>query len=128
MKKTICFGLMLFAIAITGCKWEPDQEPVKYYTESGSVSVGAHALMNASPGITAQQMLAYCHQYPVYGDIYKGAESGVTRKRLESALDQVVASGLSKAQFLRLLDSTGAVLQTFLMLDGGMTFLYVEEQ
>jgi len=98
-----------------------------YYMESGSVSVYAYEWSNSNPGVSAYDMLRILNQYPVIPDPYKDAQRGVSRKELEAELSLDVP-GFSKEQFLRLLDTTGAAIQFFIMLDGGYFYFFVERE
>ena len=125
------FTVTLFAVIFTlaGCDNGNGNNGPTYYYETGGVSTTAYNLINSNPGLSAQQALAYCNQYPVAGDIYREAESGYTRSQLENDLNQLNnVPGFSKTQFLRMLDSTGAVFQLFSMVNNDIVYAYVEEE
>jgi uncharacterized protein YcfL len=136
MKKVILsFFLVLSSLVFVGCGSSgSDSKETTYYTESGGVSASAYSLMNSHTGASAQQMLAYCHQYPITGDPYKGADTGLSRSQLENKIDDVIAqsggsiAGFSKTQFLHMLDQTGGVFQVFITVGGDYIYYYVEEE
>jgi len=95
-KILLVFTVILLAVIFTLVGCDNGNKSPTYYYEIGTVSPKAYSLINSSPGLSAQQALAYCNQYPVTGDIYKEAESGYSRKELENDLNQINVSGFSK--------------------------------
>jgi len=120
--------VLVFGMVVVGCDNGSTSGGKTYYYQIGGISVAAWNLINSNPGISAQRALAYCNQYPVIGDPYKEVKSGYTRSRLENDLDQISIPGFSKTQFLKMLDSGGAVFQMFSLINGDYIYCYVEEE
>jgi hypothetical protein len=118
--------MILVVLFIAGCEMLTDIETTYYY-QSGGVSTGAYPLINTA-GLSAQQALAYCNQYPVLGDKYSDVKSGYKRSQLEGDLNKINVPGFSKTQFLRILDTSGAVFQMFVLVNNDIIYYYVEKQ
>lgn len=120
---------LVLGMTVVGCDNGGSTPQAKYYVESGTISTTAYNLINTTPGISAEQALAYCNQYPVSNDKYKNTESGITRSELEDALNNFSSvPGFSKTQFLHMLDSTGGVFQMFTTVTNEIIYIYVAKQ
>jgi hypothetical protein len=125
--KKIYIALLFLGFTFLSC--DSETKKAEYYIQIGGISVAAYNSINSTPGLSAQQALAYCNQYPVYPDPYKDVRSGVSRSKLESDIDSLgYVEGFSKTQFLRMLDTSGAVFQMFILQNGDYMYAYVEEQ
>ena len=132
MKKTYRFLLaasLVLALAFTlSCSSvSEDNHAESYYVEAGSVSVYAYEWFNSNPGVNAYDVLQIINQFPVVPDPYKDAQRGVSREELEAELNYDIP-GYSKEQFLRMLDTTGAVIQFFIMENGDYVYIFVEKE
>lgn len=145
MKKLRVLRLLLIGLLLAGCSNSPtgsddnkndinnnsnDNITHTYYLETGGISTTANDLINSTPGITAEQALAYCNQYAVFNDIYKDAEAGYSRADLETDLEKLEANvnNFHKDTFLRNLDLGGAYFQVFVAQNGDLIYAYVEEE
>ena len=122
MKKLAFLIITLALFTFFSCELETEDT---YYCEIGGVSSQANSYFTSNPGISANDMKAYCNQHPLSPDPYKKSASKVTRTSLENDLDDIKATGFSKADFLHALDTTGAVFATFIRTDGDIVYYYV---
>ena len=94
-----------------------------YYMETGTVSETAYNYVK-NLDQPAEDLVTYCHRYPVSNDKYAEVESGLSRAKLEEELENIP----NKVAVLRSLDKDGAVLGLFKVADGSTVFLYIEKE
>ncbi|AEF85498.1 hypothetical protein TREPR_0739 [Treponema primitia ZAS-2] len=122
--------MMILSTLFNGCSIDiPDPPPISaptYFFVTGSISTRASNFRDVCN--TPQEAYAYMVKYPVYPDIYRTSDSGVTREEVIETFDSNPVIAADKAIYLHLLDTRGAFFGEGISITGEHIYIYIVKE